>query len=250
MIKKLLYTVFSLLRISLKLHNPLVLAGYLINKPVQLNIKNGLILSTNQLLDAIVVKDTIFDDDYRISKIKKPFKKIIDVGAGLGDFTLMMANKFPKAKVIAFEPNPAQFKLLKKNIEINNVKNIKCHHIAVGTKKTYLLYLSSFNIHSSVIKTDQLKNKIKVKGARLDNYIVGKVDLIKIDCEGAEIDILSSIGPKKMKLIKNFIIEYHNNIIKDEDKKIIAILKKWNYELKIEHNPIVSETGNIFATKK
>lgn len=224
--------------------------NYLLKKPVRLNIKNGLILLTNQVLDAIVIKDTIIDDDYQLSTIKQPIKTIIDVGAGLGDFTLMVAKKFPQAKIFAFEPNPDQFKLLKENIKLNNVNNVKSYQIAVGTKKSYLLHLFSFNIHSSTVKTNKSKKTIRVKGLGLDNFIKNKVDLLKIDCEGAEVDILKSISDNKMGLIKKIIVEYHNNIIQNEDKKILKILSNWPYEISIKKNNLIPDTGYIFATKR
>lgn len=250
MIKKLLYTIFSLFRVSLRLNSPLVMINYLFKKTVRLDFKNGLILQTNQILDAVVIKDTIIDDNYQVSAIKNPVKIIIDIGAGLGDFTLLAAKKFPRASVAAFEPNPDQFRLLKENIKLNNIKNVNSYQVAVGTKKSYLLHLFSFNIHASTVKTHQSKKSIKVKGLRLDNFIKDKVDLLKIDCEGAEIDILKSISNNKMRLIKRIIIEYHNNIIQNEDKKILTILKKWPYKIIIKKNSLVSDTGYIFATSK
>lgn len=250
MIKKLLYTILTLIRLSFMLKNPLVIINYLLKRPVRLDFNDGLILKTNQILDAVVIKDTIIDDDYQISAIRQPIKTIIDVGAGLGDFTLMVAKKFPQAKIFAFEPNPDQFKLLKENIKLNNIKNVKSYQTAVGTKKSYLLHLFSFNIHSSTVKTNKSKKTIKVKGLKLDNFIKDKVDLLKIDCEGAEIDILKSITKNKMGLIKKIIIEYHNNIIQNEDKKILTILSKWSYKITIKKNNLISNTGYIFASIK
>lgn len=247
MINKLLYTIFSLFRVSLRLNNPLVMINYLFKKPVRLDIKNGLILLTSQILDAVVIKDTIIDDSYRLSSLKPSIKTVIDIGAGLGDLTIMAAKQFPKANVLAFEPNPEQFKLLKKNIKLNNIKNVKSYQIAVGTKKSYLLHLFSFNIHSSTVKTNKSKKTIKVKGIKLDKFINGKVDLLKIDCEGAEIDILKSISDNKMGLIKRIVIEYHNNIIQNEDKKILTILNKWKYKITIKKNTLIPGTGYIFA---
>lgn len=249
MIKKLLYTIFSLIKIVFQLKNPLVLFGYLIKKPVRLDFKNGMSLSTNQLLDAVIVKETILDDDYRLSLIKV-MKSIIDVGAGLGDFSLLAAKKFPQAQILAFEPNPDQYKLLKENIRINNIKNIKTFNFALGTKKNYHLYLSAFNVHASTLKNDKSKNRIKVTGKRLNEFINESIDLLKLDCEGAELDILKSISNNKMGLIKRIIIEYHNNIIQNEDKKILTILKKWPYKIIIKKNFLVSGTGYIFATSK
>lgn len=249
MITKLLYTVISLIKISFSLNNPLVLLNYIFNKPACLNMKKGFMFQTDQVLDALVIKDTVIDDSYLVDNLRLPTKKtIIDIGAGLGDFTIMAAKKFPKAKIIAFDPNPNQFRLLQKNIKLNGVRNIECYKKAVGTKKSYYLYLSSFNIHASIIK-NKPKKFIRVQGINLNNFLNNRIDLIKIDCEGAEVDILKSINSKKIKFIRRFIIEYHNKIIKNADQKILTILNKWNYKFKIKKNSLIPETGYVFASK-
>lgn len=250
MIKKLLYSIAALIKLSLKLNNPLVMINYLFQRSVRLNFKNGLILKTNQILDAVMIKEIIIDDDYQISAIRQPMKTIIDIGAGLGEFAITVAKKFPQAEIIAFEPNPDQFKLLKENIFLNKVKNVKIFNLAIGTKKSYNLYLSAFNVHSSIFKNKRSNMKIKVIGKKLNEFIRSPIDLLKIDCEGAEIDILESISKNKMGLIKRIIIEYHNNIIKNEDKKILAILNNWQYKIIIKKNILIPSTGLIFAENK
>lgn len=248
MIKKLLYTVVTLFELSHRLKNPFVIFEYLYKKFVYLRFKDGLILKTNQILDAIIIKETIIDDDYKISSLKRPLKTIIDGGAGLGDFSLLVARKFPKAKIFAFEPNPQQFKLLETNIKLNRIKNIRCYSIAIGTKKSYDLFLSNFNVHASTQNNLRAKTHIKVVGKRLDRFIQNPIDLLKIDCEGAEVDILQSISKNKMELIKKIIIEYHNHIIQNEDKKILTILGNWPYRIIFKKNTLIPETGYIFAT--
>jgi len=250
-IKKIIYSLKSFIILASALKNPLVLVGYLFNRPVRLDFKLGISLMTSHWLEAIVAKETIIDDDYRLRLLQptdiQPGRLILDVGAGVGDWAVFAASKFPGAKIVAIEPNPDQYRLLQLNIKLNQVKNIIAYNLAVGTKKNYYLSVPSSSVHASTMKIDKPGKRMTVAGRRLDSFIAGPVDLVKIDCEGAEIDILKSISAEKMKLIGRFLIEYHNQIIADEDKKILILLKKYRYRTKQIKNPIVPQTGYIFA---
>ncbi len=249
MFRKIIYTIWSFVVIIINLKNPLVLLGYFGKKPVRLDLKSGLKLWTWQLLDAIVIKETIIDDSYRVFSLKKPVNFIIDVGGAVGDSALFFAKKFTSAKVLVFEPLPDQYQLLLKNIKLNNLTNVIPYQLAVGTKKTHFLYLSPSHVHASTINNSRAVGEIKVGGTRLDKFVTGRVDLLKIDCEGAELDILQSITPAKMKLVKRIIVEYHNHIIPREDKKITGILKKYGFTVSQGKNPIVPTTGYVFGVK-
>jgi len=60
----------------------------------------------------------------------------IDVGANVGKYTVMVGKKLKnKGKVIAFEPEPSNLKALRKNISMNNIKNVKILPLACSNKK-------------------------------------------------------------------------------------------------------------------
>lgn len=137
---------------------------------------------------------------------------VIDVGANVGFFTLIFARAAGReGKIFAFEPEPHNLSLLKKNIEANNYKNITIVDKAVGEKSEKVkLFLSDFNVGDHRIydpyeKTARWKNsgveydRLSQKGARrqsveteivvLDDYFSdykGPVDFVKIDVQGAE----------------------------------------------------------------
>lgn len=247
LIHKVIYSFGALLRLVIQLKNIPNFLNYFVGKPVQICLKSGLILNTKQPIDLITIKETVLDDEYQISALKRPLRSVIDVGAGLGDFSILTAKKFPRAKIVAFEPNKGEYDLFKENLRLNKVTNAKIYNRAVGRKKNYFLYLAASNIHGSTIKNYRAIKKVKVKGVRLDDFITEKVDLLKIDCEGAELDVLKSITPKKFALIRRIVAEYHNNIIHDEDKKITTILKKYHFKVSVEKNKIVPTTGYVFG---
>lgn len=249
MFRKIIYAFWSFAVLAVNLKNPLALFGYFLKQQVRLDLKNGLKFFTWQPLDAIVIKETIIDDSYRLFSLKKPVNFIIDIGGAMGDSALFLAKKFTSAKILVFEPLPDQYQLLLKNIELNNLSNIIPYQLAIATKKTINLYLSPSHVHASTVNNSRAVDKIFVKGERLDKFVTRQVDLLKIDCEGAELDILWSIIPAKMKLIRRVVAEYHNHIIPHEDQKIAGLLKKYGFAVSQEKNPIVSTTGYVFGVK-
>ena len=248
MINKLIYSAKSLFRLMTEMENFPNIFNYLVKKPVLVRLKNGISLYTNQPIELITIKETILDDEYKISQVKN-LKNVVDVGAGLGDFSILVAKRFPGVRITAFEPNKTVFNLFKKNLSINKITNVKIYNMAVGRKKNYFLYLAAANVHGSTIKNYRAVKKVKVKGGKLSDFISQKVDYLKVDCEGAEIDVLKSLGPNKFTFIRRIMAEYHNGIIPAEDKKIAAILKKYHFKVQITKNYIVPTTGYIIGVK-
>lgn len=119
-----------------------------------------------------------------------------DVGANGGIFTVIAAKKIGSSgHVYAFEPGLNELKLLRHNIAVNNLKNVTVVERAVsnksGTAQFAVCYDGAMN---SLAKTDHPGQKIKawqtIETISLDEFVrkmnINKVNLIKIDVEGAE----------------------------------------------------------------
>jgi FkbM family methyltransferase len=126
---------------------------------------------------------------------KKLIKKgdvVLVIGAYIGYFTLIFAKFVGKeGKVFAFEPEPTNFSLLEKNMEINGYKNVVLVQKAVSNKTEKIkLYISE--IGSTDHRIYDLHNSrrfIEIESIRLDDYFKdydGKIDFIKMDIQGAE----------------------------------------------------------------
>lgn len=155
------------------------------------------------------------DYDLKLTN-KTPY--IIDCGAHIGSATLYFKSRYPKARILAFEPNPDNFILLAKNIVFNNLKNVRTVNAALSDKTgSAVLYSDSskkepWTWGDSLIKNiwgeDTGSRRIKVKTVRLSSYIDKPVDLLKMDIEGVEERVIKEIEPK-LNLIRNIVIEYH-----------------------------------------
>jgi FkbM family methyltransferase len=106
----------------------------------------------------------------------------------------------PTGRVIAFEPDPTSFRLLERNVARNGCTNVVLEQKALSNQPgTLTLHVSDSNRggHSIIREgTDHVSHSIDVPAVRLDDYLAGKdgrVDLVKIDTEGAEGFILDGM---------------------------------------------------------
>ncbi|MCX6722138.1 MAG: FkbM family methyltransferase [Candidatus Staskawiczbacteria bacterium] len=153
---------------------------------------------------------------------------IIDIGANIGVYSVFAARKENNI-VYAFEPMTNNFKLLVENIKLNKLEGkILPFNLAVGAKKEKrTLYLGGSPFHSlypaenSPFNT-RYDNKLTAK----QNYIeiecislkdifqenkIGYCNMLKLDCEGAEFEILYSLPEEYFKKIEKIRVEYHDH---------------------------------------
>ena len=117
---------------------------------------------------------------------------VVDVGANVGYYTLLAARSVGSGgKVFAFEPEPGNYKLLSKNVTENGYTNVVTVQSAVADRcGTSRLYLSAKNSGAhNLSKRWQEDSSIEVNTVTLDQYFSsydGRIDVVKIDAEGAE----------------------------------------------------------------
>jgi len=166
-----------------------------------------------------------------LCKMKDPV--FIDVGAYLGAYTLAFS-KISKL-VVAVEPSPINYFVLRKNLSINKVKNcipVKCA-LSNYDGLSYL-YISKFSDLHSLHKDmlDAAIDIIPVQTRTLDTLALrelklNKIDLIKVDVEGAEMEVLEGMKEIIKKYGPTLIIEvFQKNL-----EKIEEILNKHNYNI-------------------
>ncbi|MCC5930286.1 MAG: FkbM family methyltransferase [Cyclobacteriaceae bacterium] len=183
---------------------------------------------------------------YFISRVKlqKILKKVdnntlfVDCGANKGDISDLFLNH--GAKVIAFEPDPLAYRHFKKRFSIcDRIKIIgKAVSDEDGTANIYLhkhrkrRKKLSFTVASSLLKDKKnvdAENKVEVETIDLSSFIKESkqdIDIIKLDVEGAEIDILNKIiDEKTYNKVGLFLVETHEKKIPGHDQ-MVADLKK------------------------
>ncbi len=136
------------------------------------------------------------ETDYLRSVIK-PGMNIVDVGANIGYYTAQFAQATgEQGRVIAIEPAPINQQFLKRTIELNGFENVAVHPVALSAEEGEVdLHLSSDNFGDHRIynsgKADRGRKTVRVRTTTLEQILqeenIDRVDLIKIDIQGAEV---------------------------------------------------------------
>jgi len=136
-----------------------------------------------------------------IRKILAQGMTAIDIGANVGALTIACARAVgPTGKVYAFEPEPAFASLLNETFDLNGISWVKLQQLAVSRSNGHATFhISPIGGHSSLyslpFEESAQQVNIEVETRRLDDAIPpgGSVDLVKMDVEGAELDVLDGM---------------------------------------------------------
>ncbi|RZD43510.1 MAG: hypothetical protein CXT78_08075 [Thaumarchaeota archaeon] len=155
---------------------------------------------------------------------------IIDVGAHIGTYSIPIATQIGESgKILAFEPNPKNAMVLRKNIELNKLNNIIVFENAASSKNQVVKLTLSNDPMLSMITSSEDEKIVKIECIPLDSLIkkleLKKVDWLKIDAEGSEISILEGSIEILEKFHPKIIIE----VRKENEKKMFEILGNYEY---------------------
>ena len=184
-------------------------------------------------------EDPNFDDvwlrDVYFPYIPQSDHTVIDVGAHMGFFTVKVAKQVKE--VIAFEPDPYNFKFLSMNIEYNRLSNVRAFNYALGDRNSNLFLRRSYGYGRTRLTETNTGYKVRVES--LDTTVKElKVtpNVIKIDTEGYEMKVLegakSTLTRCKPKLI---IASYH---YWDESKDVVNYLVRMGFHCFIYYIPL------------
>ena len=169
-------------------------------------------------------------DDYNFDSIDfKDGDVVIDIGGNIGTVSIYLAKKYPFLKIYAFEPVKQNYENFLKNIELNNINKdiIKVFNLAITKDRRDVILTSPFynsgasNIYDNYSNGIVLNNDISIKSITFDdifsNNNILKCKLLKIDCEGAEYEILYSANVENLKNCEYMRAEFHGKKSKQKD---------------------------------
>lgn len=185
---------------------------------------------------------------YEILKNIDPENDIfVDIGAHIGRYVVELSKYFNK--IVAFEPNPYIFKLLKCNTILNNIEDkVDLYNYALSDRDSETYFkVNYFNDGTSKIVNGPGEDVIKIQCKKFDDFDIDlkKVKLILIDVEGHEYQVLKGMknGLKELPKGCSIILEIHDN---DPNKdKVIELLKENGFE-----NIYKIDEWNYIAIKK
>ena len=158
----------------------------------------------------------------------KPGHVILDIGAHIGCFSLLAATKATKGKIYSFEPAADTYSVLEKNVQTNNLSNIKTFRAAIAAKNgIVLLYhdTATGNWGHSITKAISGEAE-QVNCFTLESFIESEnlqhIDFIKFNCEGAEFGIIINTSAEILQKIKCMLILYHGYLEDSISKEQMA----------------------------
>lgn len=206
----------------------------------ELTFPSGFICTTNSSpIETELMYNEIFEGrEYLRSAIKLgDHDTIIDVGANIGMFTMYLLNNLASPFIHAFEPVPDTFEALRWNMERYPNANVHIYNTAFGASIDSRMTMTFFpnmtgnstahpeimatqrEVLSQAFTSEEMKfiytgEEITVTSTTLSSFIrknaLDRIDLLKIDAEGCEVDILKGIEAGHWPLIQHLAMEVHN----------------------------------------
>jgi FkbM family methyltransferase len=215
------------------------LASHLLpNRQLQLVDRRSRVRCRCTRLSTPVFAEVWHRRDYDVPRMQiKANDIVIDIGANQGFFTCYAA--YHGARVYAFEPFPQSFETLRENVRINGFeKNVAARAWAIGGQNgtANLIYtdreggvMNSINLAYCQKKNLDTRQQITVPCYTLAQVIedmkIARIRLCKIDCEGAELDILKQVTEKDLRKIDSFAIEYHPESY--DLQELVGLMLNW-----------------------
>ncbi|EMB18188.1 FkbM family methyltransferase [Rhodopirellula europaea] len=163
--------------------------------------------------DEYVFEQIFLDLEYKID-VPRP-KTLLDAGANIGLASVWFANQFPDADIVAIEPDPSNFRVLKENAAA--YRRIRCLQVGLWHRNAMLERISEdaqpwAYRYQETSKTAQ-RNLSSIESVGLDDvvnrFFEGSIDLLKMDIEGAEKEILA-VGGQWTNRVQTAMIECHD----------------------------------------
>jgi len=224
---------------------------------VQLTLRTGERFEARSLMDVWVIKETCLDQGYERAAVPiQPGWTVIDIGAGLGDFTVDAARKTPGGMVYAYEPFPGSFALLERNLALNRVDNARAFNLAVGAAEGSLSLRTdpAEPVMHHTAYSGQDGTVVEVPAVPLDRLFadlgIDRCDFLKIDTEGAEYDILMHAAPSTLAKIAHICLEYHDGFTPHSHAELARFLEDHGFSVTIQPNPAHDYLGLMHAARR
>ena len=137
----------------------------------------------------------------------RPDPVVIDGGANIGMFSLATLRDHPDARITAFEPDPRIAAMLKENLANNNAAQVAIVIAALGPADGEMSFAPDGQAGGALVAGVA---PMRVRAVTLSQYLTDEVDFLKLNIEGAELDVLREAAASNcLRRVRAMVIEYH-----------------------------------------
>ena len=154
-------------------------------------------------------KNVLFDRELYRFATTEDVPRIIDCGASIGLNTCYFKHLYPKSDIVAFEPDPRVFEILKRNCESWGANDIRLIPKAVWTRESTLPFRGDGKWSGRVDEEATGEDIPRVPTCRLRDYLTERVDLLRLDIQGAEVDVLLDCADL-LGHVQYLAVDYHS----------------------------------------
>src|SRR5436190_8516480 len=212
------------------------------------------------------LKEIFVEETYRF-RATTPTPYILDCGANIGLSAIYFKRLYPRAKVVAFEPDPHIGGLLRSNLSTFGFSDVVIENKAIWREETVLKFAAAGSLGGKIEESNGSEKAtaktslISVPAVNLKLLLRDQVDFLKMDIEGAEVEVLESCS-ENLGNVQNLFVEYHSTAKSEQRLDVLlGILKKagfrvyikeaWNNLpfpfLRTDYNPCYDLQLNVFA---
>src|SRR4051812_39139949 len=183
-------------------------------------------------------------------------RTILDVGAHVGAFAAWSTHHAPEAQVVSVEPEPRNFRDLEANVVRNGLSGrVTCMNVAVGPESGVMeLRVPSYRESGSMFATSGAPVEVEVVSLEhLLESANGTVELLKLDCEGAEWAIVDTLPTEAWTSVERIVLECHAEGGRSIDE-MVELLEARGFGARVLHRAPSSvewfdEVGVIWAER-
>ena len=238
---------------------PLVVAAYLglvdLRAPRVLRLANGLRFRVAHYVDAWTILQVLGRNDYGVGRAED-WRVVVDVGANIGAFSVLAATAAPLARVYSYEPSADTCELLTSNLELNGLASrVVVHQRALaGRPGPVTLYAPE----PSALRSTRVGRAgpghptttvaaVTLAQAFADNAL-DRCDFLKMDCEGAEYEILAACPADLFTRIDRIALEFHE-WGGAHHGQLVEILERHAFVVTVIYDDLDHDTGYLFARR-
>jgi FkbM family methyltransferase len=220
-----------------------------------IELASGMRFAIAHASDAWTIVQVIGRNDYRV-RPSEPWRTVIDIGANIGTFAVLAAQAAPAARVLCFEPAPDTAALLRRNLTMNGVAaRVVIEERAVYGVAGQVELVSPPQSSMRRVRPPGSEDGITVRAEAVtlpeifDRHAVDRCDVLKIDCEGAEYDLLRACPSSVLDRVDRIALEFHEWRPGDTAAELQRLLSLQGFRVEHVCDPVDPDVGYLFADR-